>query len=639
MFAPLAALLAAGMAPAAEPIPCAEKSVSASAIRSVTDVEAFALCAYEYVQEMGFEEAYRAFHEDARWKSGQFYVFIDSLAGREQSRSLVFPPDPSREGTLWGDLISEEFQRTLQIVDRGWVYYQFRNPENGLVESKASYARRIDWQGEQAFIGAGIYRHDFPGSCHAAQVNAALVEAEPSLEKLEEFVRCAALEIESKGYFAALLLESDPRWRAGSIYTFGLDMRGNQLFSGSPAAGSAEPAPEWGRDPRMMFDGRDMVDVAETFGESSIYYPAVHPQTGKWHPKTAFVKRVSGQGVPLLIGAGIYMDCPPGGCGGTGSEDGLTAAACRAARQTLADFPAKRVNYGYYTDFNPLSYSTGQAPMGYEPALVAAVEIFSGGRLRFNRLGIGNPFSGIWLKAAQEAYDMVGGGITALPERTRDADGRQIIRFGAGHIDFRQSLLVRAESAIERHGDLTAEHRVGALRGVTGEKRLLELTGIIDAQGFLRAGTRILLADGTVVTAGQPGSESGLRIAAGVGSAAIAARVRLTPPGDDQPQVLYFDTESEQIRAVVDGTVDAVARGELGNLIAARDTPGLRVTAIDTAGSEQGAFSYPDTPAGDALRITMNTAIACLTANGSIGFAQWLESGGAIFAERAEQWR
>ena len=34
---------------------------------------------------------------------------------------------------------------------------------------------------------------------------------------------------------------------------------------------------------------------------------------------------------------------------------------------------------------------------------------------------------------------------------------------------------------------------------------------------------------------------------------------------------------------------------------------------------------------------TMNTAIICLTANGTIGFAEWFDSGGTIFAARAER--
>ncbi len=71
----------------------------------------------------------------------------------------------------------------------------------------------------------------------------------------------------------------------------------------------------------------------------------------------------------------------------------------------------------------------------------------------------------------------------------------------------------------------------------------------------------------------------------------------------------------------------------------ARDTPGLRVTAIDTEGNEWGAFSYPDTPAGNALRRVMNAAITCLTANGTVEFSQWFDSRGTLFSKRAEEWR
>ena len=50
------------------------------------------------------------------------------------------------------------------------------------------------------------------------------------------------------------------------------------------------------------------------------------------------------------------------------------------------------------------------------------------------------------------------------------------------------------------------------------------------------------------------------------------------------------------------GVVDAIARGEVGNLMAARARSGLRVTAFDDTGREPVAFSYPATPDGDALR-------------------------------------
>ena len=87
----------------AEPLSCADHSITARAVRSPEGVEAFVQCAYEFVQEVGFEEARRAFNEDERWESGQIYVFVDEAAPMSDlSRAFVFPPDPSREGKPWG---------------------------------------------------------------------------------------------------------------------------------------------------------------------------------------------------------------------------------------------------------------------------------------------------------------------------------------------------------------------------------------------------------------------------------------------------------------------------------------------------------------------------------------------------------
>ena len=636
----------------AEPLSCADRSVSASAVRTPEDVRAFVQCAYEFVHEVGFEQARRAFHEDELWRSGPIYVVVDEVTPvSHQATTFVYPPDPSREGAPWGLLIDsfgndwfKEQHRIVSNFGEGWMYYSFTNPETGRDEPKFAYLKSLVWEGTPAAIGAGVYPRDIPAACRREEVNARGLEADPSPEKLQEFVRCAALELESQGHFGTAALSTDPRWRASSIYVFGLDTHGNTLFTGDPySQGNGLSESELDADFNAALQGREVVGVADTFGESFLYYRAHNPATGLLQRKKAFVKRVVIHSQPVLVGAGFYMDCPPAGCGtGSGVPEGATATACEAGREMLAELPATHVNYGFYTDFNPMSYSVASAvhqPMGYEPDLVAAVETFSKGKLSFNTLGIGNPFSGIWLKAVQDPYDMVGGGITALPERTRDVSGRQVIRFGVAHVSFRQSLLVRSGSAINRHTDLTSEHRVGVLRGTTGEKRLLELTGIIDAEGFLRSGTQVELAGGEVLIAGGPDSEAALRIAAGTGSVAVATRVRLTPAGDDRPEVLYFNSDSGQLSALLEGVVDALARGELGNRVTARDTPGLRVTAIDTEGNEWGAFSYPDTPAGNALRKAMDAAITCLTANGTIGFSHWFESGGTIFSERAELWR
>ena len=105
-------------------------------------------------------------------------------------------------------------------------------PATGNDEPKASYVKRIDWEGNPAVIGAGIYRRDLPGTCESEEVNAMGLEGDPSNERLQEFVLCAAMELESQGYFATRALSSDPRWRSRSIYVFGLDTYGYPLFSG-----------------------------------------------------------------------------------------------------------------------------------------------------------------------------------------------------------------------------------------------------------------------------------------------------------------------------------------------------------------------------------------------------------------------
>ena len=299
-----------------EPVPCANKSIVASAVRTLGDIQAFVQCAYEYVQEVGFEEARRAFHEDERWRSGPTYVFVSELTPEtSEARAIVFPPDPSREGMPWGPLIDafgdfyEEIYRVMSIVDEGWVHYAFRNPATDRDEPKASYVKKIDWDGVPSAIGAGIYLRDLPGTCEAEEVNAMQLEAAPSAQRLQEFVRCAAMELEANGYFAIGALSSYSRWRNQSIYVFGLDTYGNALFSGNlysqPWWGAL--APELNDHVDGPFGGRDVVSVGDAFGETFLYYSTRNPSTGMLQRKAAFVKRVVVYGLPILVGSGYYL--------------------------------------------------------------------------------------------------------------------------------------------------------------------------------------------------------------------------------------------------------------------------------------------------------------------------------------------
>ena len=319
----LSVLLLTGVAASAfaddgDVVPCADRSVTAAAVSNRQDIQAFVQCAYEYVQEMGFDEARRAFNEDERWRMGPTYVFVDEVtAARVDARAFVFPPDPSLEGQPWGPLLDafgdyyEEVYRLMGTVgiDEGWIYYAFRNPTTGREEPKASYIKRLDWDGTPAVIGAGVYSRDLPGTCEPSEVHAMGLESHPSPERLAEFVRCAAMELESKGYFAGRSLASDARWRSSSTYVFGIDTYGNTVFTGDPdSPWYGALVSEVNTNPDGPFLGRDMIGVGDVFGETFVYYRTRNPATGRVQPKTTFIKRVVVYGLPMLLASGYYAD-------------------------------------------------------------------------------------------------------------------------------------------------------------------------------------------------------------------------------------------------------------------------------------------------------------------------------------------
>ena len=172
------------MSGADEAVSCTDHSIVASAVRTPEDIQAFVQCAYEYARAKGFSEARRAFNEDERWNSGQFYVFVDEVTSMtDMARAFVYPPDPSREGKPWGLLVDSfgndffrELYRIMSIVEEGWIYYSIPNPATGREEPKASYVKSIDWNGTPAAIGAGIYQRDIPGTCWSEEVNAMLLD-------------------------------------------------------------------------------------------------------------------------------------------------------------------------------------------------------------------------------------------------------------------------------------------------------------------------------------------------------------------------------------------------------------------------------------------------------------------------------
>lgn len=305
------------------------------------------------------------------------------------------------------------------------------------------------------------------------------------------------------------------------------------------------------------------------------------------------------------------------------------------------------VEVGFYAFFEPVSSSAEADPaspdfnvhVGYEADLLTAIEAMEGYGLRFNRTAIPQ-WTDIWLRPAGAEFDLAGGGITILDARTRDEAGIAVVAFTDGHIDFTQSLLVRAEDAlrIPDHEALLPTDVVGVLANTTGEARLLQLLGVANEEGGLAAGTRIETPSGWVTVE----TDGALTISAARASPELAVRTRLIAADPERPQILYLGEEPgaevgepELLEALSGATIDAIARGTVGNTLAeASSGNAFVVTALDSR-PERGGFVVDIDDTG--LLQEINEAIAWLTDGGRIGFAEWLAHP-RVFLDRAALW-
>ena len=301
------------------------------------------------------------------------------------------------------------------------------------------------------------------------------------------------------------------------------------------------------------------------------------------------------------------------------------------------------INVGFYAFFDPLSNSANSDPnsaafntqQGYEADLLNALAAMNGPRITLSRTAIPE-WEGIWLKSAAPDFDLISGGITILDARTRDAAGNLQIAFTDGHVHFRQSLLVRTEDAarIRAHSDLTGEMKVGVLAATTGEHRLLQLLGLVDPQGALLPGVRVDTPNGAVTADGSPD----YTITSARVTANMQGRTALYPPPADLPTIIYLGDhlgEAELLAALSDGTVDALARGEIGNQDAAQNPAwDFAVTALDPQ-TENGGFTVAADNAN--LLTCLNQRINWLTDNRRLGYSHWLADP-TVFIQRAQLW-
>ena len=304
------------------------------------------------------------------------------------------------------------------------------------------------------------------------------------------------------------------------------------------------------------------------------------------------------------------------------------------------DYYGEKIKFGYYAYFEPISFrANGEGSIlatgyhvGYEADLLSAIEFMGENPIQFDRIPIEN-WTDIWLQPAVTDLDIVGGGITILESRHFDAEGVRAIEFTDGHVKFRQSLLTRTKDAsyLRTYGHLTDDIRIGVLRDTTGEAHLLQAVGLIDSTGAVAKDTLIIttsreIADGT----------DKFRISATETTPNLTGRRMIVPAVATLPQIVYLGDEEGEIEllsALGSGKIDAIARGEIGNLHAARD-PKFAVSLLDDR-IEFGGFALP--VKNNGLLECMNQNLNWLTDQRQIGYAEWFADPD-IFIDRANLW-
>ena len=363
-------------------------------------------------------------------------------------------------------------------------------------------------------------------------------------------------------------------------------------------------------------------------------------------------RRNSGRWPRFLLVVPIGLVAVAAGCGGDSDAPPPTVPAPAPApapapepepMEARCTEEGRILEYGFFAHFEPISHSASSDPgaeafhehLGYEADLLTALEAMDGAGLAFRRRGI-DVWPGIWLLPSTPDYDLVGGGITILEERTLDESGTPAISFTSGHIEFGHSVLVRAEDGgrLAEYSDLTGDVRVGVSAETTNEARFLQIAGLIDEDGVLLAGTRVTTPGGTVVADGS----DAYRIAASGSSENLAGRTHLEPPSPEFPHVVFFDTDTvqtQQPEALANGQVDALAGDSILNSTIEQMWAGaLVVTAVDTL-VDVGGFALDQE--AEELRACLDDRLNYLTDERSIGFAEWLADPG-VFLERAEAW-
>ena len=271
----------------------------------------FVRCAEQHVSDVGWTQAEADFHNDSKWKDGAIYLFaIDTDGYLIFSAGGLSAPGDANDGPdrvdVDGKLFRQRFMYTAGTFGSGFVTYRFADPTTGEILPKVSYVKSVrePYGGRKAILGAGFYPNVAPGTCSPNRVRASLVH---TYADIEQFVRCAELELKQRGLAALHDLRSDVRWNSGPVYIFlGARGQGSMVLHGANPSLEGQYLGGWVDSTGFEYV-REMADIAAHYGDGYTYYEFPNPATGVAESKVSYVRNVNIDGFDYVLGAGLYI--------------------------------------------------------------------------------------------------------------------------------------------------------------------------------------------------------------------------------------------------------------------------------------------------------------------------------------------
>ena len=232
-----------------------------------------------------------------------------------------------------------------------------------------------------------------------------------------------------------------------------------------------------------------------------------------------------------------------------------------------------------YSKFTPVSY--GVNGEGYEGDLLRAIAKLWNIKIKFHPEPV---YEGLWLLPSKSysIADISMGGITPSSYRIKQGS-----LFSIGTTSFDQSLLVRKK-----------DYKSGRL---------------VSYQSFKKSNLKIGVVPGT--------------------TGALYARLRAKENNLSSDVIVEYASESELLPALMNGKIDAIARGEIGNKYQESKNRKL-ITIAKKSFGENFAFAIDNS--NKLLASHLNKAIRQITNNGKITYLQW-DKKHTIFLERVNQ--